>query len=241
LLPQTSKRKQANTNTNTTMASNRSGRLAEAAEELAKAALAEADSSSLAVGREAVAGLKQLSSYSAAMKESIDHKLNTNNQKLDEVKHKLDTVNESMTAAVAKVGQELKELKDAIKQQDKFQRINYAIENFRDGCFIYTSFSRESKDYTGKQMKEYVYFGQSKSSDFVKTALLLFRKGNGSYLPRAILSGHYSTRAESLSESDAEERELAFRNSVVDHIFSITGTKPSITQATDGRYIIWYS
>jgi hypothetical protein len=77
------------------MASNRSGRLADAAEELARAALAEADNSSLAVGREAVAGLKQLSSHSVALKESIDQKFNTNNQKLDEVKHKLDTVNES--------------------------------------------------------------------------------------------------------------------------------------------------
>jgi hypothetical protein len=139
------------------------------------------------------------------------------------------------------VGQELKELKDAIKEQDKFQRINYAIENFRDGCFPYASFLRESTDCAGKKMEEYQ--GQSKSSDFVKTALLHFRKVNGSYLPRAIQynPNPYSSRTESLSESSAEERELIFRNSVVDQIFSLTGTKPSITQATDGRYIVWYS
>jgi hypothetical protein len=202
-----------------TMASRRSQDLVEAAEALARAALSEAETSSLAVGRETVAGL-------IALKESIDQKFNTNNQKLE-------TLGESISAELLKVTSEVQSLKHAIEKQDKFQRISFGIQNSHVGSFKYRLFSQEDS-----YSKNTAYGREYDSADLVKSILLSFQKGWG-YDPGrcavGIQNSGFQTRV------NAEKAEEEFRISIIDQIFSLIGTKPSITKEADGRYAIYYS
>jgi hypothetical protein len=176
----------------------------------------EAETSLLAVGREAVANL-------IALKESMEEKLNSNNQKL-----------ESMEEFISK---ELADLTEAITKQDKFQRICYAIENVgKYGSFDYQEFTAEDSD-----SKKLVYGSGIASSNLVLQILFKFQKGQNSLLPRGAVFASSASRSIFEVEKDvADKGEQAFRDSIVDQIFSLTGTKPDISKNWDGKYTISY-
>jgi hypothetical protein len=107
-----------------------SSQLALAAEDLIKAACTHVDSTSVALGEETVEGLKELSAGSAALKSSVDAKLNTLNQSISSLK------------------EEMSSLKVAIDVQTKDQKLQWAITNADVNAFLYydkeTSPNREA-------------------------------------------------------------------------------------------------
>jgi hypothetical protein len=99
-----------------------SSQLALAAEELIKAACTHVDSTSLALGKETVEGLKELSAGLAALKLSVDAKLNTLNQSISSLKEEIVKQNASMVLQIIT-------LKAAIDVQTKEQKLQWAIAN----------------------------------------------------------------------------------------------------------------
>jgi hypothetical protein len=212
------------------------GRLAEAVEALTKAALAEAETPSLSVGREAVACLEKLSSDSAALKESIDLKFDTTNQKLESIDLKFDTTNQKLDEANTNILTMIKTLNDTIQEQHKLQRIGFAIENVHHGSFNYRLYRED--DYHGYSLHDEVI----KSSDLARDILFAFRKGGSMNLPRGAVFA--PTVCNSDVRYEADKGEQAFRDSIVDQIFSLTGTKPRVNKegGFGGRYdAIYYS
>jgi hypothetical protein len=163
--------------------------------------------------------------------------------KLDTVNEKLDVINQNILA-----------LKNVIKEQDKYQRLAFAIENSQLGSFAYyirckpngLGFSsrrdQDSMPRDQDSMPCTVYFGSGKqnSSELVKNILLSFRQGTAQCLSQCAIIDDLAVSCW-LSENQANEAEQKFHDELVGQIYRLTGTKPRITKQENGTYAIFYS
>ena len=197
-----------------------SSQLAIAAEELIKAACTHVDSTSIALGKETVNGLKELSAGSAALKASVDAKLNTLNQSISTLKEE-----------VVKQNTLISNLKAAIDVQTKDQKIQGAISNADLNAFNY--YEKTDNSYNIKAIS---------SSAFVKSVLLEFNTGNGKYITNRSMSSYWLQHYRD-SPADAksiENGETQFREKLSQQIHELLGQKPRVDKAANG-YAILYS
>ena len=195
-------------------------RLAAAAEELLKAAGVEA---STELQKKLVADL-------VSFKKSVDAKLNTINQSLVASRERADDKASSLEQRIgdkaSSLEQRIGKLEDKVAHQTKLQNLAFAIQNATVNEFEYIDETNNS-------------FGtRSQSSSLVRTILLSFRRGFGSYLPKGKLENVSSS---SYDKSKWEESTKAFRNKVVNQIHGLTGRKPRLDQDVDGSFVIYYS
>lgn len=198
-----------------------SSQLAIAAEELIKAACTHVDSTSIALGKETVDSLKELSAGSAAMKASVDAKLNTLNQSISSLKDEIVKQNAITVLQISA-------LKTAIDVQTKDQKIQWAFSNAEFNSFNY--YEKPATGYHGCDTRTV------SSSNFVKLTLLTFKQGDGRYIINRSMSqyGPY-TEAKTI-----EEGEKQFRDKLSQQIHDLLGHKPRISVADNG-YAIYYS
>lgn len=147
---------------------------------------------------------------------------------------------DSTSAELVKMNQKLDAINKSIQDQDRFQRVNFALENkrYENGEFGY-SWIEPKKTQPGKEERYVTQAGYEKSADLVQSILLSFRKGQSYKLPRGVV-GDWSRTS---SKQEAKEKEGEFQGRLVEQIFDLTGTKPRITQDDDdeGNCSIWYS
>jgi hypothetical protein len=143
-----------------------------------------------------------------------------------------------MNEELFKMNQKLDTINKSIQDQDRFYRVNYALEHklYENGEFGYSWI--EPKTQQGKEERYVTQAGYKKSADLVKNILLCFRKGHSYALPRGVV-GDWSRTS---SKQEAKEKEGEFQCRLVEQIFDVTGKKPRITQDDDeGNCSIWYS
>mmetsp|Transcript_4142 Transcript_4142/g.8894 ORF Transcript_4142/g.8894 Transcript_4142/m.8894 type:complete len:190 (+) Transcript_4142:38-607(+) len=102
-----------------------------------------------------------------------------------------------------------------LQEEAKRRKIEFALQHTERQNFDY----RQDSGYNNK------------SNSLVTDILWSFLKGNGYYLP----SGARST-----SRNTCESTPENFRAALISQLENLLGSKPRITDAADGRQIIWY-
>ena len=179
-----------------------SSKLAIAAEELIKAACTHVESTSLSIGRETVEGLKKLSIGSSSIEKSLES-LSTL------VDSKLNALNQS----ISNLDRAVVKLNSVISNQEKDQKLQWAISNAGLNSFKY--YAKDT-------------YSRIESTNFVKTILFSFRKGTGHYITNCSMTDY------------SEEGETQFREALCTQIHELIGQKPRIAIAELG-YAIYYS
>jgi hypothetical protein len=148
---------------------------------------------------------------------------------------------DSTSSELSRMNRKLDETNKSIQDQDRFQRVIYALENkrYEHGEFGYSWIEPKKQQQGRGQEERYVTQpGYQKSAELVKSILLCFRKGQSYQLPRGVV-GDWSRTS---SKLEASEKEHEFQRRLVEQIFDLTGVKPRITQDDkDGNCSIWYS
>jgi hypothetical protein len=189
-----------------------------AAEELIKAASTHVESTSLAIGKETVEGLKQLSVNSTSIEKSVE------SLKLSQ-ESKMNTLIQS----IAELKKEMTKLNANVVLQTKHQMLEWAISNAEVGSFKY---------YEKDDCNDGYHYNRSQvaSAELVRLVLMNFRNGSGRYIDKLGLT---STSYRCGNEKN-EESEKQFRDALSTQIHNLTGQKPRFA-ITDGRYAIYYS
>ena len=188
-----------------------SRKLAEAAEALVQAAVAETEANSLALSREIASSVKLLADGS--FKASVDGKLNTTNQHLADLKDAVALVKASVDLQTDAI----KSLTKTFQEQTRLQNITDAIKNDNYLALIRFVYRGNNDSYTSNH-----------SDTLVKAILRAFRKNQGYYI-----TGLY------IGETYSNNKDVAgFQKKLCDQIEDLLGKRPRITEA-DGKTTIW--
>jgi hypothetical protein len=191
-------------------------KLKAAAEELVKAAYLDSNADA---NKETIDSLKGLETHLVAWKTSMDAKVNTVNQNMDNLK-------DALTKGDSKLSElklEVTDLKLEVTDLKRTQLLAAGIQN----CF-YNSF------------KYYEDLKEISSETLVRHILFSFQKGMGLYISNvAALQKH----GISDSEEKVRKSQQGFRDSLVDQIHALTGEKPRIAEPSKAgaNYAIYKS
>jgi hypothetical protein len=187
-----------------------------AAEELIKAASTHVESSSLAIGKETVEGLKRLSVNSTSIEKSVESLKQSQESKMN-----------TLIQSIAELKKEMTDLNANVVRQTKHQTLEWAISNAGMDSFKYYKKDNRSTYHGGSDVA---------STELVRSVLMWFRQGMGAYIENNSLTPYLSNDTK---EKD-EEGEKKFRDALSTQIHNLTGQKPRIVMS-DGRYVIYYS
>jgi CO dehydrogenase/acetyl-CoA synthase alpha subunit len=189
-----------------------------AAEELIKAASTHVESTSLAIGKETVEGLKQLSVNSTSIEKSVEALKLLQESKMN-----------TLIQSIAELKKEMTELNANVVLQTKHQTLEWAISNAEMGSFKYYEKADNYNCYHCNR-------SQVASAELVRLVLMIFRNGSGRYIDKLGLT-HTSSGGVNDQNKESEKN---FRDALSTQIHNLTGQKPRFA-ITDGRYAIYYS
>jgi hypothetical protein len=84
-----------------------------------------------------------------------------------------------------------------------------------------------------------VYDSEIKSTELVRQILFCFQKRRGKDLPRGAVFDSTVYLNPGAKKALADKGVQAFRDSIVDQIFSLTGTTPKVVKEVNGSYTIY--
>lgn len=192
--------------------SSSASKLTEAAEALVQAAVAETEASSLALGREVVDSIQNISKDVDALKTATDNKSNMIVQHLADLK----TAVASVKTAVDLQSDVIKLQIQAIEAQTKLHRIDMAL--------------RDVASLPGLNFDYYkAGDGFCQSINLCKNILRSFYKGCGYFI-----EGMYISTGRP-HETDPKD----FQEKLSNHLETLLGKRPKIG-VSDGKQAIWY-
>lgn len=141
---------------------------------------------------------------------------------LEQLKRSFDTKIDTLNRQVEGLNSELLSLRTEVSHGAKMQSLEWAIENVEKyGAFEY----RHTKVNPNSSYA---------SPEFVRSVLIWFRKGQGTFIDENIYVDEYRL------DEPGPKSKAAFRAKLTEQILQLTGQKPRIAQKEDGRYSIHY-
>jgi len=141
---------------------------------------------------------------------------------LEQLKRSFDTKIDTLNRQVEGLNNELISLKTEVSHGAKMQSLEWAIDNVVNfGTFEY----RHTKVNPNSCYA---------SSDFVRSVLIWFRKGQGTFIDENIYVD------ENRIDHPPPKAKAAFRDKLVEQLLQLTGQKPRVVLKEDGRYSIHF-